>query len=78
VAVEHAGQHGPPGAVHRLVTVQPGSDLDDAPALDRDVGCARLSSGAIEDLPASEHDTLHRVLLRPAGSGLLVSEKHID
>lgn len=59
VAVEHARQHRLPGAVHRLVAIQAGADLDDAPVLDHHVGRARLAPGAVEDLSASEHDPAH-------------------
>ncbi|MGH3223125.1 MAG: hypothetical protein ACRDPY_31300 [Streptosporangiaceae bacterium] len=67
MAVEQARQHRLSRAVHHPVTVQPGANLDDAPALNHHIGRARRGPGAVEDLTASEHDPAHHALRSTTG-----------
>ena len=54
VAVDEAGVHGMAGRVDRVVAVESGADVDDAVALDHDVGHRRGATDAVEHLAAAD------------------------
>jgi len=62
VTVEEPRQERLPLAVDRLVAVEAGPDVDDAPVLDRDVRVGERRPRAVEDPPPAEHRPGHPYL----------------
>ena len=59
VAVEQAGQHGPPADVDGLVAVEAGADVDDAAVLDRDVAIGRVGARPVKDAAPANDNPAH-------------------